>query len=135
MHSIEARKCCLAAAVDIASAQPFVWGTRDSPTFAFETRTLLTGGVDLASLWRGKYTTHLGGLRVMRRLGWPSLEAMGRALLGSPLDTPLLARRGDIVLTDSGLCFGVVIGCTAICRAPDGLRFVSLTACRLAWAF
>lgn len=124
----------LAAAIDTARARPFVWGLHDCPTFAFETRTLLTGGEDIAALWRGKYSTHLGGLRAMRRLGWSSLEAMGYALLGVPWDTPLLAQRGDIVLSDTGLGFGVVIGATAVGLAPDGLRFAALTSCRLAWA-
>ena len=124
----------LATAIDTARVRPFVWGLHDCPTFAFETRMALTGGEDVAALWRGKYTTHLGGLRVMRRLGWPSLEAMGHALLGVPWGTPLLAQRGDIVLTDTGLGFGVVIGATAVGLAPDGLRFAALTSCRLAWA-
>ena len=123
----------LAAAIDTARARPFAWGLHDCPTFAFETRTALTGGEDVAALWRGKYTTHLGGLRVMRRLGWSSLEAMGHALLGVPRDTVLQAQRGDIVLTDTGLGFGVVIGATAIGLTPEGLSFASLRSCRVAW--
>lgn len=123
----------LAAAIDTARAKPFAWGVHDCPTFAFETRMILTAGEDIAALWRGRYTTHLGGLRVMRRLGWASLEDMGRALLGEPRATPLLAQRGDIVLTDTGLGFGVVIGATAVGLAPEGLTFASLTSCRLAW--
>jgi hypothetical protein len=94
---------------------------------------ILTGGEDVAALWRGRYTTYLGGLRVMRRLGCASLEDMGRALLGVPRATPLLAQRGDIVLTNTGLGFGVVIGATAVGLAPEGLVFASLSACRLAW--
>jgi hypothetical protein len=124
----------LAEAVETARAKPFLWGLHDCPTFAFETRMILTGGEDIAALWRGRYTTHLGGLRVMRRLGWASLEDMARALLGEPRATPLLAQRGDIVLTDTGLGFGVVIGATAVGLAPEGLAFASLTSCHLAWA-
>ena len=97
-------------------------------------RPLLAHGEDIAALWRGRYTTHLGGLRVMRRLGWASVEEMARALLVEPRATPLLAQRGDIVLTDTGLGFGVVIGATAVGLAPEGLTFASLTSCRLAWA-
>ena len=134
MKRLEHWERLLAEAIDTARSKPFAWGLHDCPTFAFETRMALTGGEDVAALWRGKYTTHLGGLRVMRRLGWPSLEAMGHALLGVPRDTPLLAQRGDIVLTDTGLGFGVVIGATAVGLAPEGLRFAALTSCRLAWA-
>ena len=56
-----------------------MWGVHDCPTFTFETRMILTGSEDIAALWRRRYTTALGGERVMRRLGWASLEEMGRA--------------------------------------------------------
>jgi hypothetical protein len=58
---------------------------------------------------------------------------MGHALLGVPRDTVLQAQRGDIVLADTGLGFGVVIGATAVGLAPDGLKFASLSSCRVAW--
>jgi hypothetical protein len=133
MPRVEHWERLLASVIDTARERPFIWGLHDCPTFAFETRMILTGGEDIAGLWRGRYTTHLGGLRVMRRLGWASPEGMGRALLGEPRATPLLAQRGDIVLTDTGLGFGVVIGATAVGLAPVGLTFASLTSCRLAW--
>ena len=44
----------LAAAIDTARAKPFVWGVHDCPTFAFEVRMILTGGEDIAALWRGR---------------------------------------------------------------------------------
>jgi hypothetical protein len=123
----------LAAAIDTARAKPFVWGVHDCPTFAFETRMILTGGEDIAALWRGRYTTALGGERVMRRLGWASLEDMGCALLGEPRPGVLLAQRGDIVLADTGLGFGICTGASAVGMAPEGLVNVPLTSCRLAW--
>jgi len=124
----------LAEAIDTARAKPFVWGVHDCPTFAFETCMILTGGEDVAALWRGRYTTALGGARVMRRLGWSSLEAMGRALLGEPRAAVLLAQRGDVVLGDSGLGFGICTGARAIGMAPEGLVTVPLTSCRLVWS-
>jgi len=123
----------LAEAIDVARVKPFVWGVHDCATFAFGIRSLLTDGEDVAALWRGRYSTALGGARVMRRLGWGSLEDMGLALLGAPRETPLLAQRGDIVLADTGLGFGVVIGATAVGITPEGLSFAALTSCRLAW--
>ena len=123
----------LAAAIDTARAKPFVWGVHDCPTFAFETRMLLTGGEDIAALWRGRYTTALGGERVMRRLGWVSLEEMGRALLGEPRPSVLLAQRGDIVLADTGLGFGICTGASAVGMAPEGLVTVPPTSCWIAW--
>ena len=123
----------LAATIDTARSRPFVWGLHDCPTFAFETRMILTAGEDVAALWRGRYTTALGGQRVMRRLGWGSLEEMGRALLGAPRQTVLLAQRGDVVLADSGLGFGICTGAQAVGMAPEGLVSVPLTSCQLAW--
>ncbi|MDV7272085.1 hypothetical protein RYZ20_14410 [Thioclava sp. A2] len=124
----------LAEAIEAARLRPFAWGIHDCPTFAFETRTTLTGGDDTAALWRGRYSTALGGERVMRRLGWTSLEDMGRALLGDPRASVLLAGRGDIVLADTGLGFGICVGASAVGMAPAGLVAVPLTSCRLAWA-
>lgn len=134
MHSrVEHWERLLAAAIDTARAKPFVWGVHDCPTFAFETRMILTGDADIAALWRRRYTTALGGERVMRRLGWASLEDMGRALLGEPRPAVLLAQRGDIVLADTGLGFGICTGASAVGMAPAGLVTVPLTSCRLAW--
>ena len=123
----------LTAVIDTARAKPFVWGVHDCPTFAFETRMILTVGEDVAALWRGRYTTALGGERVMRRLGWASLDEMGRSLLGEPRPSVLLAKRGDIVLADTGLGFGICNGASAVGMTPEGLVTVPLTSCRLAW--
>ena len=134
MPRVETWERLLSETIETARTKPFVWGQHDCPTFAFETRTLLTAGEDAAALWRGRYTTAFGGQRVMRRLGWSSLEDMGLALLSEPRPTALLARRGDIVLADSGLGFGICIGAQAVGMAPEGLVTVPLTSCRLAWA-
>lgn len=134
MPRVEHWERLLAAAIEAARSKPFVWGTHDCPTFAFETRTALTVGEDVAALWRGSYSTALGGERVMRRLGWTSLEDMGRSLLGTPRSSVLLAGRGDIVLADTGLGFGICVGATAVGIAPEGLVAVPLTSCRMAWA-
>ena len=133
MPRVETWERLLAAAIDTARAKPFVWGVHDCPTFAFETRMILTGGEDIAALWLGRYTTALGGARVMRRLGWASLEDMGRALLGEPRPAVLLAGRGDIVLAHTGLGFGICNGAMAVGMVPEGLVTVPLTSCRLAW--
>jgi len=130
---VESWERLLAAAIDTARAKPFVWGVHDCPTFAFETRMILTSGEDIAALWRGRYTTALGGARVMRRLGWASLAEMGMALLGDPRSTVLLAQRGDLVLANTGLGFGICTGACAVGMAPEGLMTVPLTSCRLAW--
>lgn len=123
----------LAEAIEAARERPFRWGRHDCATFAFDLRREIAGGHDVAALWRGRYTTARGAVRVMRRLGWPSLEAAGRDLLGEPLPSVHHAQRGDLVLTDTGLGFGVCLGAQAAGIAPSGLVLVPISACALAW--
>lgn len=123
----------LVEAIEAARNQPFRWGRHDCATFAFDLRRDIAGGYDVAALWRGRYTTARGAVLVMRRLGWTSLEAAGRALLGEPLATVHLAQRGDLVLANTGLGFGVCLGARAAGIAPSGLVLVPLSACALAW--
>ncbi len=122
----------LALAIAAARSTPFAWSLHDCPTFAFGTRRALTGE-NAAALWRGRYRSYRGGLRQMRRLGWSSLAAMGDALLGQPLATPLLAQRGDIVLSADGHGFGICLGATAVGMAPAGLITLPLATCTRAW--
>lgn len=123
----------LIAAIEAARDRPFRWGRHDCATFAFDLRRDLTGGFDVAALWRGRYSTARGAHRVMRRLGWSSLEAAGRDLLGHPLASVPLAQRGDLVLADTGLGFGICLGAKAAGMTPGGLILVPLSSCALAW--
>lgn len=123
----------LAAAITEARTRPFAWGQHDCATWAFDLRRDLTGGQDHATLWRGRYRTPGGCQRVLRRLGWKTLEDGGRALLGEPLPDPRLAQRGDIVLGGEPEAFGVCIGARAAFVAPEGLVTLPLSSCRLAW--
>ena len=123
----------LAEAIEAARDRPFCWGRHDCATFSFDLRRAIAGGHDVAALWRGRYRTARGAVRVMRRLGWTSLEAAGRDLLGEPLPSVHLAQRGDLVLSDTGLGFGICLGARAAGIAPSGLVLVPITACTLAW--
>ena len=123
----------LAVAIEAAREIPFSWGSHDCATWAFDIRRDLTGGEDIAALWRGRYCTTLGAHRVMKRLGWDSLEAAGRDLLGTPLPTFLKAGRGDLVLGGTDPAFGVCVGAKVAFVAPDGLVYLPLVSCSLAW--
>jgi hypothetical protein len=123
----------LAARLEAVRDIPFAWGHHDCATWAFDLRRDLTGGEDVAALWRGRYTTALGAQRIMRKLGWQNIEAMGRDLLGDPLATPLLAQRGDLVLGGEDPAFGVCAGARAVFISPDGLVQLPLSVCSLAW--
>ena len=122
-----------AAAVMEARTRPFAWGSHDCATWAFDLRRDLTGGPDHAALWRGQYRTPGGCQRVLRRLGWKSLEEGGHALLGEPLADPRLAQRGDLVLGGEPEAFGVCIGARAGFVSPEGIVTIPLSSCRLAW--
>jgi hypothetical protein len=123
----------LAAAVDVARGRPFVWGTHDCATWAFDLRRDLTGGDDTAALWRGRYRTARGAARVLRRLGWTSMSVAGTALLGTPLANVRLAQRGDLVLSPDSTSFGVCLGAQVAFLAPEGLTLRALPSCTLAW--
>ena len=51
MARVENWERLLIEAIDNARARPFIWGLHDCPTFAFETRMLLTNCEDTAALW------------------------------------------------------------------------------------
>jgi hypothetical protein len=123
----------LAAALEVARAQAFIWGQHDCATWAFDLHRDLTGGPDHAALWRERYSTPIGCERLRRKLGWNTLEEGGRSLLGEPLTDPRLSQRGDLVLGRDPEAFGVVIGAKAAFVAPEGLVRVPLATCRLAW--
>ncbi len=123
----------LAAAVDVARGRAFVWGTHDCATWAFDLRRDLTVGDDTAALWRGRYRTARGAVRVMRHLGWASMPEAGVALLGSPLSDVRLAQRGDLVLSPDTTAFGVCLGAQVAFLAPESLTLRALTSCTLAW--
>lgn len=117
--------------IKAASGRPFSYGTHDCATFAFDVRRAITGE-DAAADWRGRYSTELGAARVMRRLGFESIEALATGYLGTPLLNVKLAKRGDIVLAGGGL--GVCIGATAVFPISCGLRERLLRGCAVAWS-
>lgn len=138
----------LAREIEAARGRPFQWGTHDCASWAFAVRRALTGQRPSRS-WAGRHATARGALRVMRRLGWRTLEDLARAELGAPRARHLLAQRGDIVLAGAGVHAGVHAGTDAagafggalgICTGrdaafvgPGGLVFVALRAATAAW--
>lgn len=121
----------LACEIEAARGRPFSYGEHDCATWAFDVRHALIGGDNPAEQWRGRYRTEIGCARVMRRLGWVSVENLARSLLGEPLESVLLAQRGDIVFADGAL--GLSIGKEAAFIGNDGLKGKLLRDCALAW--
>lgn len=123
----------LASSLASARATPFAWGRHDCATWVFELRQQLTGGPDIADYWRGRYSTGPGAALIMCRLGWSSLEEMGRDLLGEPLPTPQLVQRGDILLGGDPTAFGICAGRAGVFLTPEGLTELPLSDCFFAW--
>lgn len=82
-------------------------------------------GVDLAAPYRGRYTTFLGGLRVLRKDGYADHIALVAAHL-RPRTAGEAARPGDlaVVATADGPALGVVQGQSIYLRAPSGLALL-----------
>lgn len=124
----------LAACIEAARGQPFEWGRHDCLTWAFDVRAAITGQPSLADLWRGRYRTERGALRLIRRFGHADLIAGLRAELGEPLVSPLMARRGDITITrDPFPVVAIVVGAVATAPGPDGPSTFPLRTAALAW--
>lgn len=86
-------------------------------------------GVDLADGYRGRYTTEVGALRVIRNGGFADLADLVTSMLEEI--PPARARAGDIAFVpdDSpfGGALGIVIGEQVACLAADGVGAVPRT--------
>lgn len=120
----------LAAAIAEAQTGIFAWGTRDCATWAFDVRLAMTGHDGWP--YRGVYKTLRGALGVIRRNGG-SMEGLGRSLLGEPLPAVLLAQRGDILLGGDDPALGVCIGFEGAFLLQQGLTYLPISSCTLAW--
>lgn len=108
---------------------PFEWGANDCCTFAADA-ILANTGVDIASEFRGKYTTQLGALRTIQEVTGGTTVADAAAYCAEKHGLvehtyPLMAKRGDLVVINNGgnLIAGVVHlnGRHVISVSEDGL--------------
>ena len=107
----------------------FEWGRCDCCTFSMGAIEAVTG-VDHMSEFRGHYSSELGSLRALKRIGAGNLE--------KTLDTKFSpipigrAKRGDLAFFAG--CVGVVMGDFAWFMAEDGLEKVPRRMWDKAWA-
>lgn len=73
----------------------FSWGTNDCVTHAADEVWCITG-TDPLGAWRGAWTDESSATAFLERLG--GLHAAVTSVLGQPLEMPVLAQRGDVVL-------------------------------------
>jgi hypothetical protein len=96
------------------ATMPFAWGTNDCALFAADA-ILANTGVDIASDFRGKYTTQLGAFRTINKVTGGSTIIDAAAYCAEKHELmehthPLMAQRGDLVVIDNAgtLIAGVV---------------------------
>ena len=126
----------------VRAKEPFIWGKNDCSLFAADAIRSFTG-VDLADDFRGKYTDEASAMKVCKSVtGTATIEAAAEwcaqkyGLAEWP--TPLLAKRGDLVLVnESGRLISAVIhlnGRHAVTVGEDGLKRLLVTSVVRAWA-
>jgi len=107
----------------------FEWGRCDCCTFSMGAIQAMTG-VDHMSEFRGHYSSELGSLRALKRIGAGSLEStLDDKFTPAPIAR---ARRGDLAFFAG--CVGVVMGDFAWFMAEDGLEKVPRRMWDKAWA-
>jgi hypothetical protein len=126
----------LAVVLERAAAKPFVWGSHDCWTFAADCIEAVTGERP-APAWLGRYTSHAGALRHVRKAGFADMAAAFDATIG-PRGPIGLAARGDIVLVaiDGAEGFGVVdtSGEAVFCVGLEGLVIRPLSDVVARWS-
>jgi len=119
---------------------PFSYGSFDCLSFAAGAAHSITG-VDIMARFRGQYGTHLGAMRIARRVYGcrtvPDVLAEMMHEHGWLEVSPAFAQRGDIVLVaiNDDLIVGVLHpnGREAVITTNQGLWRVPLASVRRAW--
>lgn len=109
------------------NGRPIKPGQHDCCLFAAGAIEAQTG-VDLATPWRGWYTTMAGGRRMLRKAGYADHVALLAEML--PEARAARSREGDIAVveTPDGPAMGVVQGAAIYVLGVDGrLAFAALT--------
>lgn len=127
--------------IESRKATPFTWGVNDCCLFVADAIEAMTGD-DPASEFRGRYADEAGALEAIKTVcgGENTADAItyvAKQNEWEPLQTVLLAQRGDLVTIDTGvgIAAGVVHlnGREALFVSTDGLHKISLRKCKQAW--
>ncbi|CAK0759741.1 GNAT family N-acetyltransferase [Azospirillaceae bacterium] len=115
----------------------FAWGQFDCVLFVADWIKRRTG-CDLIADYRGRYQDDRSAYRTMyRATGRPQLVEAASILLGPPLETPRLARRGDPVAAavrdDGNPSLGICAGTHAAFVGASGLCVRPLLTIDCAW--
>lgn len=107
--------------------RPFEEGVHDCALFAAGAVEAMTGE-DYAAPYRGRYSTTLGGLRILRKDGFEDHVALAASHCEEI--PPAFACPGDLAVipTDDGPSLGVVQGERVYCLLPNGLGLEPLSS-------
>lgn len=122
----------LNAFIDARRDRPFAWGTHDCVLMAADW-VLEATGVDPIEGWRGRWSSASQATRMLQQAG--GVPGAVTARLGKPLDSVLLASRGDIALFvhDGRTTVGVVTDAGLACPAEHGMVIVPIHTAEAAW--
>ncbi|MCU1285940.1 MAG: hypothetical protein JWO13_2290 [Acidobacteriales bacterium] len=118
----------------------FKWGVSDCATSVCDAIRAMTD-VDVAADFRGKYSSGLGAMKVMKKFANGGVEETAEKITAEHgmQEIPIVfAGRGDVVLYDDeamGPALGNVSlnGVTAVFVSPKGTSFIPVNKCRRAW--
>jgi hypothetical protein len=126
----------LDAAVEEIRRTSFDWSSQHDCFVGLVSKAVFAlTGEDVATPYRGKYSTDLGALKTLHKAGFENLEALAASLL--PEIPVSFARVGDIVTYQAddafGCTFGVVNGERAFVLMPNGLGTMDILQARKAF--
>lgn len=119
-----------------AQTRSFAWGQHDCALWAADW-LLVLGYPDALGDLRGRWSSHLGAARLLKRLGGLGTATGCRlAAIGVQTVSVAFARRGDLVLIrpSRGLDgLSICTGSRAACLAPQGITFLDKAKASVAW--
>lgn len=110
---------------------PFIWGTNDCCLFAADIIKAMTGA-DIASEWRGAYSSEADLSNLLTSRGFDSFPALIDSIVltwNIPSIALRFAQRGDAIMFESSLgpTLGILADYRVVSIGLDGITFIPLT--------
>ncbi|KEP68418.1 hypothetical protein DL1_11985 [Thioclava dalianensis] len=134
MKRVDGWREALDQAVFEMRRKPFVWGENDCALGLAGNVTRALLGTDLSAPWRGRYSSRIGALRVLRNDGFEDLADLVATVL--PEIHPAQARIGDLAAVEAdamGHALGVFNGERVFVLREDGWGTVDRAQARRAF--
>ena len=124
----------LAGRISGASKLSYEIGVHDCVIFAAETLAEISPN-DFTSVFKNKYKTRKGSLRVIGKYGKTLLEAVSNVINREPLNPRFFSRGCPVIIKDNdGLeHVGICLGEQSAFLGEDGLSYVKTLDCIAVW--